>query len=268
MELNFNGRTGKAAKCGFTLIELLVVIAIISLLAAIMFPVFGRVRESARRTSCLSNLKQIGLGTIQYSQDYDETMPFAVADNDAGTSYPGTAWPVLLMPYVKSEQVYKCPSNVNAGLNGAVMDYSKNPAVTPNGVPISYKANGGSRYNSQWTPARVRPMDYVRDSGPTSTTYFGGAKLSRLASSSKTIMLFEGRNMSYKRPAAETPDQYSMDLTNHLANTNFLFCDGHAKALKPLMTISDGNMWSIDQNDAIPSQLRTGLTTYAEANMQ
>src|SRR5690606_14055579 len=61
-------------KAGFTLIELLVVIAIIAILAAILFPVFGRARENARRSSCQSNMKQFGLGMIQYSQDYDEKM--------------------------------------------------------------------------------------------------------------------------------------------------------------------------------------------------
>ena len=66
---------------GFTLIELLVVIAIISLLAAILFPVFSRARENARRSSCLSNLKQIGLGMMQYTQDYDERYPMGAYKN-------------------------------------------------------------------------------------------------------------------------------------------------------------------------------------------
>src|SRR5437868_1670323 len=68
-------RAGRRQAKGFTLIELLVVIAIIALLAAILFPVFSRVRENARRSSCLSNLKQIMLGAIQYTQDYDERYP-------------------------------------------------------------------------------------------------------------------------------------------------------------------------------------------------
>jgi len=63
-------------KSAFTLIELLVVIAIISILAAILFPVFGRARENARRASCMSNLKQIGLAIMQYTQDYDEKYPY------------------------------------------------------------------------------------------------------------------------------------------------------------------------------------------------
>lgn len=70
---------------GFTLIELLVVIAIIALLAAILFPVFARARENARRASCQSNLKQIGLSVVQYTQDYDETFPLqARKPNNAG----------------------------------------------------------------------------------------------------------------------------------------------------------------------------------------
>lgn len=75
----------------FTLIELLVVVAIIAILAAILFPVFGRARENARRSSCLSNMKQIGTATIMYAQDYDESIYRG-----------GNTWPVSMLPYIKS----------------------------------------------------------------------------------------------------------------------------------------------------------------------
>ncbi len=98
----------KNGKAAFTLIELLVVIAIIAILAAILFPVFARARENARRSSCQSNLKQIGLGALQYIQDYDEKYP---------TSYINTPgqprWLQVIQPYVKSTQVFACPSNTD-----------------------------------------------------------------------------------------------------------------------------------------------------------
>ncbi len=98
-------------RAAFTLIELLVVIAIISILAAILFPVFGRARENARRSSCASNFKQIGLATIQYAQDYDETMPLFSYNGFAGyNGADGARWADLIFPYIKSTQVFDCPS--------------------------------------------------------------------------------------------------------------------------------------------------------------
>src|SRR5690606_19287650 len=120
----------------FTLIELLVVIAIIAILAAILFPVFARARENARRASCMSNLKQIGLGVMMYVQDYDERYPPAYRFNaagddladqtksgmpgerfltgDAGTFNSGyfISWMDLIYPYTKSIQLFVCPSAV------------------------------------------------------------------------------------------------------------------------------------------------------------
>src|SRR5689334_11678442 len=125
----------------FTLIELLVVIAIIAILAAILFPVFARARENARRSSCQSNLKQIGLGFAQYTQDYDERLPltmWAPPSPNSGTAtgymaqtdsnnlpnaktydaYKGAVacWVDEIYPYLKSGQIFYCPSDTNAGL--------------------------------------------------------------------------------------------------------------------------------------------------------
>ena len=106
-------------KAGFTLIELLVVIAIIAILAAILFPVFGRAREMARQTSCKSNLKQFMMGIMQYTQDYDEKMPLAIRTRDSvGPKMVGIGGAIeefgvktLIMPYVKSDQVFQCPND-------------------------------------------------------------------------------------------------------------------------------------------------------------
>ena len=110
--------TQRGSKKAFTLIELLVVIAIIAILAAILFPVFQKVRENARRASCESNAKQFMLGILQYVQDSDETMPISYAVNNSigpfaaqtlGVSQAGV--PAEIMPYVKSQDVFHCPDD-------------------------------------------------------------------------------------------------------------------------------------------------------------
>lgn len=115
-------------RSGFTLIELLVVIAIIAILAAILFPVFAQAREKARATSCLSNMKQIGLGIMMYTQDYDEMYPLYSAsfcagarvqnpldanDKPGGTTGIGRRpmWQYLIYPYLKNWGIYSCPSD-------------------------------------------------------------------------------------------------------------------------------------------------------------
>src|SRR5436190_15559888 len=104
-----------ARRTGFTLIELLVVIAIIAILAAILFPVFGRARENARRSSCQSNLKQLGLGLLQYTQDYDEMLPAGYNGvPPAGNGFWGTGWAGCIYPYVKNGQVYVCPNDTTS----------------------------------------------------------------------------------------------------------------------------------------------------------
>ncbi len=110
------------SKRGFTLIELLVVIAIIAILAAILFPVFAQARDKARAASCLSNCKQIAMGILQYTQDYDELFPpsrFNTQANDASATR-FSPWSVQIYPYVKSTGVFGCPSDVtrqNAVIN-------------------------------------------------------------------------------------------------------------------------------------------------------
>ncbi|MEP6755381.1 MAG: prepilin-type N-terminal cleavage/methylation domain-containing protein, partial [Chthonomonadales bacterium] len=96
---------------GFTLIELLVVIAIIAILAAILFPVFAQARESARRTSCLNNVKQLATGNMMYIQDYDESFPLVY---NGGGSCSHAEYP-LLYPYLKSMQILQCPDGGPSG---------------------------------------------------------------------------------------------------------------------------------------------------------
>ena len=209
---------------GFTLIELLVVIAIIAILAAILFPVFARARENARRTSCLSNLKQIGLGLLQYTQDYDEQNSRSWFVNSGASSATGSyKWMDAIFPYVKNEQLFNCPSHtlpVTIAPSTSVFD--------------SYKFRDGTKWGS-----------YAAN-----VTYFGEGAinpfLARALSSwevpSTTIYAVEGvgrYEIAWENgnpPVdTQTPRHISVGgfptmTERHLGTGAVLYCDGHAKA--------------------------------------
>src|SRR5205814_958544 len=143
----------------FTLIELLVVIAIIAILAAILFPVFAQARESARSVSCLSNMRQIGLGLRMYSQDYDETYPNIrlYIDPGVGCCNLDLTWKNVIQPYIKNKQVFGCPSNKSVRSTPGNLA-TKNPNGQGEGwffekdatMPVSYGMNSTV---TTWLPA-------------------------------------------------------------------------------------------------------------------
>ena len=197
---------------GFTLIELLVVIAIIAILAAILFPVFARARENARRTSCASNLKQIGLGFLQYTQDYDERLPRIPADTGQLAT---PSWDIQLYPYMKSTQILACPSD------------SVSPTIDMTGQ--GYDGYSGSLRRSYAMAEYIGEPD--------------GVSLAAIPVVSKTFLTVE-KNMG--RYGTTSADQWNNDYATwfgnniakngsewrHLDTTNFLFADGHVKAQK------------------------------------
>jgi len=221
-------------KSGFTLIELLVVIAIIAILAAILFPVFAKVREKARQITCASNLKQIGLGLTQYVQDNDECFPYARIDGVPGGQQP---WHGMIYPYVKSTQVYKCPDNVN----------TNNITNTPNavtgvpGIPASYVCVGGDAIGpsqSFFGGNVIMPYYAVGVTQPAPT------KLAQLAYPTTTIAIGEAKLRSDPEYWTNNND---MRMQGHTGFTNFLFADGHVKATKPTATLTATvNMWNVD----------------------
>lgn len=153
-------------KHGFTLIELLVVIAIIAILASILFPVFSRARENARRSSCQSNLKQIGLGIMQYTQDYDESMPYMWADyvpNYTTTTTSNIA--AAIYPYTKSWQILACPSATpySGGYAPAIPDNVNRSSYLYNAVMTISPSMGPRSIASVPEPANIIVAQDAKD---------------------------------------------------------------------------------------------------------
>jgi len=227
---------------GFTLIELLVVIAIIAILAAILFPVFARARENARRSSCQSNLKQIGLGVLQYTQDYDERMPPIIVQ-PPNITY---SWMQIVQPYIKSTQVFACPSDANPTvISGGFTD-------TYNGVApfhTSYIYNVAMTHLIRTPFAFWEGISIAKIQSPASTVSFsdGGVQASDtapfVASPLKVkpaaYLLVDPTTDStgtqtFGPPAArDTNDtNWGAPYARHLETANVAFADGHVKALR------------------------------------
>ena len=225
--------TTKHTNSAFTLIELLVVIAIIAILAAILFPVFARARENARRSSCASNLKQIGLGLAQYTQDYDETMPYQFPGGSAVvTDFMDPNQPVnfhrAIYPYVKSIQVYSCPSTQEGTGNGAPVPAEPNKPESR----TSYLGNGVIYGRSIAVIPNVSEIVmlhefYQQDGRSITRPYSPGA------ANGQPVPTTGWRWWMYT--TATSPANY--DSTNtynylHFEGGNLLFCDGHVKFRK------------------------------------
>jgi len=222
---------------GFTLIELLVVIAIIALLAAILFPVFGRARENARRSACSSNLKQVGLGMLQYVQDYDEKMPASGSqawdfmnpnnNNACGGSCSGN-WQnnylYQIQPYTKSTQIYSCPSapngtGVTAPTTMSSTSYFGNAVLLrPTGFNVASIPDTASVILSSEAPERISVAALRPGSGADVGLTGAGCNNPLLY----TYWHYNPGSAPHD-PATETYH------TRHFEGGNMLFSDGHVK---------------------------------------
>ncbi|WP_105483445.1 DUF1559 domain-containing protein [Abditibacterium utsteinense] len=232
----------RTRSAGFTLIELLVVIAIIAILAAILFPVFGRARENARRSSCQSNLKQIGLGIMQYAQDYDEK--YGMSEYGGGNSgIPQVQWYQAVQPYMKSGTqygkggVFQCPSytstsndyaqsyGVHSALWPSYYDENNPAAVTHSMALIDSPADkvivtekGNS--NSNFSYAFFASGEYYW------TTGVGTPKGSKDDNDGIDLRVTDCDDTGSNRWECMAMPRY-----RHLGTSNMLFADGHVKAI-------------------------------------
>jgi prepilin-type N-terminal cleavage/methylation domain-containing protein/prepilin-type processing-associated H-X9-DG protein len=192
----------------FTLIEILVVIAIIALLAAIIFPVFSRARESARAISCLSNLKQIGMGLAMYSEDYAGRYPIAGGEIswDAVDSSTGNGpWMQQMQSYLKNRQVFHCPSDGDSEYSYFLGSRAAYVAVTP----------------PAFAATDTRRIEY-----PTAFVVSGDT-FSRNGSFEVTDA--DKDDYSQNCVGGEVNGTPSIEWQRHNGGQNILFADGHAK---------------------------------------
>ncbi len=231
--------SAKQRKRGFTLIELLVVIAIIAILAAILFPVFGRARENARKTSCLNNLKQIGLAFTQYSQDYDEYMVKARYSPSATSS-----WMLRLEPYTKNRQIFRCPSasdeetfTFESGFSftGLTATQKATASLASYAVNNAYQDYPETVFGLN-DPNRTQSMRSMHLAGiedPAGTIAMGDAKCGMPNNS--TCYQVIGTTF-YPNDDPPTMGQSAKGqgsfVARHLNGLNFVFIDGHAKWLR------------------------------------
>jgi prepilin-type N-terminal cleavage/methylation domain-containing protein/prepilin-type processing-associated H-X9-DG protein len=216
---------------GFTLIELLVVIAIIAILAAILFPVFAQAREAARKTTCTSNVKQLGLGMLMYVQDYDERFPLQFYINPISFK---TLLGDLIHPYIKNYQIWRCPSRGAVGnFRGADFCGYDYFGIAP--TACLYRTNYGMNL-ALFYPSYVTG-DYWTNPSP-------GAALASVQVPAQRIMLSD---IGYIRdlrlpfdPAYDVyqsyfwlwpPDSCCVDWPSprHQGKFNICYVDGHAK---------------------------------------
>ncbi len=215
-------------RAGFTLIELLVVIAIIALLAAILFPVFGRARENARRSACSSNMKQLSLGIFQYMQDYDTTWPL-VFDNVDGSANPyidqvyERGWCYNIQPYVKSVQMLRCPSD-----SSPLPNYTTITDTTGH-LSVGYTCYA---YNRLLGDAGGATPKTVKEAALTNAT--NSVLLCENIAYSDGVSVAGGLGGGPATVAglALLRDSTAGVAGRHLEGSNVAFCDGHVKWFK------------------------------------
>ncbi|HEX8832815.1 MAG TPA: DUF1559 domain-containing protein [Abditibacteriaceae bacterium] len=302
-------RPGKPS--GFTLIELLIVIAIIAILSSILFPVFASAREKARQSSCQSNLKQFMLAINMYTQDYDEGMPFAwkikgqlgskitqTGEEGAGKT-PQGLW-VSLLPYAKSQEIFRCPNDpkfwgtkaaskssvtavtVTAGKYsyydalGQSYKFSKDNFSLPpeianittaefNGLESGTSAGTKDRGDMMMSPAGPTPGTYVLPPTPMRVSFFARP------SETRVIRDFNAPWEEFEGTPNGFEEGHASETATHKQGINVAFADGHVKFVASKATFNtfcDGPTLSPSRNSATGQPFSAGDGSCNTAGME
>lgn len=267
----------------FTLIELLVVIAIIAILAAILFPVFAKVREKARQISCVSNEKQLGLGFAQYIQDSDECYP--AGNQGAGIYRKAVGWASQIYPYVKSAGVYSCPDDSTKP--GDSYGYNEN-LVGNTSQQGGYASDNNSAVSEAALSSPVKTLllfEVAGDKTDVTSVYnasTGAGDQFSAAGDGKNLLpeiplndststvwvmfdtgLFDGGSMSGVswrfHPTSVSPTQVS-GTGRHTDGANYLLCDGHVKYMKSISISAGLNAFTETSAQTAAQAEGTGLS--------
>ena len=264
----------RGRRSGFTLIELLVVIAIVAILAAILFPVFAKARGKARQAVCQSNLKQFGLAFAMYASDWDGQYPNPVGRGmQAGNGRPATASGANGAAWYSSSLSGSTWNNSSMGVFPYILQRGNGPANNmwscPNAIAGSGGFNVGQNYSMNDYLRMGNPGQAVTSLGDAPGAYnpsfHTGVCPDFLEAPSECILLYEtvqGSNGSNYRNGSPyfsgtggrygttglpkgAPEDY------HNGMSNFLFCDGHVKALKSTLTWTSTTDWAVQQFNAL-----------------